>query len=113
MQHVSERENTMQDQFGGDQEVAEEHREREGVQESTACHLLSEVHGNKAEALYSSSHGRMSTEDGKTGEANEADSSAFCQFRWEEATGGCGLRASTHEETKTGGGRNKDDGGTV
>jgi len=100
---VSERRDPMQDQPGGNREVVEEHGEGQGVQEGTACHLLSEVHGGEAEALHSSGHGRMSTEDGKTGEANEADGSAFRQFGWEEAFEGRGSRASAQEETEEGG----------
>jgi len=65
-----------------------------------ACHLLSEVHGGEAEALHSSGHGRMSTEDGKTREANEAIGSTFCQFGQEEAFGGHRSRASAQEKQK-------------
>jgi len=43
------------------------------------------------------------TEDGKTGEVDEADSSAFRQFGREEAFGGHGSRASAQEETEEGG----------
>ena len=103
VQRLLERRDTVQDQPGGNREVAEEHREGQGVQEGTTHHLLSEVHGGEAEALHSSGHRRMSTEDGKTGEADEADGSAFCQFGWEEAFGGCGSRASAQEETEEGG----------
>jgi len=75
---------------GRDREVAEEHGEREGVQEGTARHLLPEVHGDEVEALFPSGHSGMLTEDGEIGEANEADCSAFCQFGQEEAFGGRG-----------------------
>jgi len=52
--------------------------------------LLPEVHGDQAEALYSSGHGRMLTADGETREADEAVGSAFRQFGREEAFGGRG-----------------------
>ena len=49
----------------------------------------------------------LTTEDGKTGEANEAISSVFRHFGQGDAFGGCGLRASAQEETEEGGGRRK------
>jgi len=80
--------------------------EEEGVQEGTACHLLPEVHEDKTEALYSSGHRRMSTEDGEAGKADEAISSALHQFGQEEAFGGRRSRASIQEQTE--GGKNAD-----
>jgi len=91
------------DKLGRDREVAEEYGEGESLQKGTARHLLPEVHGDQAEALHSSGHGRMSMEDGKTGEADEAVGSAFHQFGREEAFGGRGSRASAQEETEEGG----------
>ena len=47
----------VQNKSGQDRAVAEEHGEREGIQEGTTRHLLPEVHGDEAEALFSSGHG--------------------------------------------------------
>jgi len=44
----------------------------------------------------------MSTENGETGEADKAISSAFCQFGQEEAFGGRRSRASTKKKQKKG-----------
>ena len=101
----------MPDKLGRDREVAEEYGEGESLQKGTARHLLPEVHGDQAEALHPSGHGRMSTEDGETGEADEAVGSAFRQFGREEAFGGRGSRASAQEETEEGGKETVDGGG--
>jgi len=53
------------------------------------------------------------TEDGETGEADEAVGSSFCQFGREEAFGGCGSRASAQEETEEGGKEIVDGGGVL
>ena len=64
----------MQNKSGRDREVAEEHGEREGVQEGTARHLLPEVHGDEALGGSGTAFGKLPKE-GKLETEDEVDES--------------------------------------